>query len=116
MHLPPCWPARILRLDVGRRDELAPLLGLVGDQVSKLGGRERKRGATPNRLDGRQGWNARSDQLYQTAESLTHLRERRRLSAAPISHWTTVRFCNGCVPLEFTQDESGSASFGNNSK
>jgi len=59
-----------LRLDVGRRDELAPLLGLVGDQVSKLGGRERKRkrGATPNRLDGRQGWNARSDQLIQNDE------------------------------------------------
>jgi len=68
MHLPPCWPARILRLDVGRRDELAPLLGLVGDQVSKLGGRERKRGATPNRLGGRQGWNARSDQLIQNDE------------------------------------------------
>src|SRR5262245_31596602 len=32
--------------------------------------------------------------LYQTAESLTHLRQRRRSSAVPISHWTTVRFCN----------------------
>jgi hypothetical protein len=27
---------------------------------------------------------------------LTHLRQRRRSSAVPISHWTTVRFCNGC--------------------
>jgi hypothetical protein len=34
--------------------------------------------------------------LYQTAESLTHLGQRRRLSAVPISHWTTVFFCNGC--------------------
>jgi len=30
----------------------------------------------------------------------------------PISHWTTVRFLALDVPLEFTQDESGSASFG----
>src|SRR6516162_9118670 len=41
--------------------------------------------------------------LYQTAESLTHLRQRRRLSAVPISHWTTVVFAMD-VPLEFTQD------------
>src|SRR5260370_39116945 len=34
--------------------------------------------------------------LYQTAETLTHLRHRPRPSKAPISHWTTVRFCNGC--------------------
>jgi hypothetical protein len=34
--------------------------------------------------------------LYQTAETLTHLRHRPRPSNAPISHWTTVRFCNGC--------------------
>ena len=30
--------------------------------------------------------------LYQTAETLTHLCQRLRLSAVPISHWTTVRF------------------------
>src|SRR5262249_47862299 len=34
--------------------------------------------------------------LYQTAESLTHLGQRRRLSSVPISHWTTVRFCDRC--------------------
>jgi hypothetical protein len=34
--------------------------------------------------------------LYQTAETLTHLRHRPRPSKAPISHWTSVRFCNGC--------------------
>ena len=31
-----------LRLDVGRPDHLAPLLGLVGDEPSKVGGRARK--------------------------------------------------------------------------
>jgi hypothetical protein len=35
------------------------------------------------------------DNLYQTAETLTHRRHRPRLSTAPISHWTAVRFCNG---------------------
>jgi putative tryptophan/tyrosine transport system substrate-binding protein len=34
--------------------------------------------------------------LYQTAETLTHLCHRPRPSTAPISHWTTVRFCNEC--------------------
>jgi hypothetical protein len=34
--------------------------------------------------------------LYQPAETLTHRRHRRRLSQAPVSHWITVRFCNGC--------------------
>ena len=34
--------------------------------------------------------------LYQTAETLTHLHHRPRPSKPPISHWTTVRFCNGC--------------------
>jgi hypothetical protein len=34
--------------------------------------------------------------LYQTADTLTHPRHRPRLRMAPISHWTTVRFCNGC--------------------
>src|SRR5262249_39128473 len=32
-------------------------------------------------------------------------------SAAPISHWTSVRFCDGC-PGRQRQHESGSASFG----
>src|SRR5262245_27511001 len=36
------------------------------------------------------------EELYQTAETLTHLRHRPRPSKAPISHWTTVHFCNGC--------------------
>src|SRR5262249_13172344 len=35
-------------------------------------------------------------ELYQTAETLTHLCHRPRPSTAPISHWTTVRFCNEC--------------------
>ena len=30
--------------------------------------------------------------LYQTAENLTHLRQRLRLSGVPISHWTTRTF------------------------
>jgi hypothetical protein len=34
--------------------------------------------------------------LYQTAETLTHPRHRPRSRTAPISHWITVRFCNGC--------------------
>ena len=34
--------------------------------------------------------------LYQPAETLTHWRHRLSLSQAPISHWITVRFCNGC--------------------
>jgi hypothetical protein len=34
--------------------------------------------------------------LYQAAETLTHRRHRLRLSQALISHWNTVRFCNGC--------------------
>jgi hypothetical protein len=38
---------------------------------------------------------ARAEALYQTAETLTHRRHRPRLSEAPISRWTTVRFCNG---------------------
>ena len=38
----------------------------------------------------------RTAKLYQTAETLTHLRHCPRPSKAPISHWTTVRFCNGC--------------------
>jgi hypothetical protein len=41
---------------------------------------------------------------YQTAEILTHL-------CQPISHWTTVRFCNEC-PGGRSQHESGSASLG----
>ena len=36
------------------------------------------------------------EELYQTAETLTHLHHRPRPSKPPISHWTTVRFCNGC--------------------
>ena len=35
-------------------------------------------------------------ELYQPAETLTHWRPRLSLSQAPISHWITVRFCNGC--------------------
>jgi hypothetical protein len=34
--------------------------------------------------------------LYQGAETLTHLCHRPRPSTAPISQWTTVRFCNEC--------------------
>jgi hypothetical protein len=38
----------------------------------------------------------RGRDLYQIAETLTHLCHRPRPSTAPISHWTTVRFCNEC--------------------
>src|SRR6186713_39803 len=31
-----------LRLDVGRPDHLAPLLGLVGDELAEVGGRKRE--------------------------------------------------------------------------
>jgi hypothetical protein len=50
--------------------------------------------------------------LYQTAETLTHPRHGPRLSAAPISLWTTVPFCNGRPGGVGTRHESGSASFG----
>ena len=32
-----------LRLDVGRTDHLAPLLGIVDDELAEVGGRARKR-------------------------------------------------------------------------
>src|SRR5262249_45651009 len=41
-------------------------------------------------------WQSIAGRKYQTAESLTHLRQRRRSSTVPISHWATVHFCNGC--------------------
>src|SRR6266853_1870722 len=37
--------SRSLGLDVGRPDHLAPLLGLVGDQLAEVGGRTRQRRA-----------------------------------------------------------------------
>jgi hypothetical protein len=40
-----CQPAS-LRLDVGRADHLAPLLGFLGNELPEVGGRARKRGAT----------------------------------------------------------------------
>src|SRR5215813_3276455 len=38
--------AALLRLDVACPDHLAPLLGFVGDQLAKVGGREGEQGAT----------------------------------------------------------------------
>ena len=35
-----------VRLDVGRPDHLAPFLGVVGDELAKVGGREREHVAT----------------------------------------------------------------------
>ena len=35
-----------LRLDVGRPDHLAPLLGFVGDELAEVGGRKREHVAT----------------------------------------------------------------------
>src|SRR5262245_51643633 len=37
---------RSLRLDVGRPDHLAPLLGVVGDELAEIGGRADKRCAS----------------------------------------------------------------------
>jgi hypothetical protein len=44
----------LFRLDVGRPDHLGPLLGLVGDELTELGRRARKRGRSEignSRLD-----------------------------------------------------------------
>ena len=35
----------LLRLDVGRPDDLAPFLGFIGDELAEVGGRERERDA-----------------------------------------------------------------------
>src|SRR5262245_35856840 len=40
------WACRSLRLDVGGPDDVAPLLRLVGDELAKVGGREREHVAT----------------------------------------------------------------------
>ena len=41
------WPDRgSLRLDVRRPDHLAPLLGVVGDELAEVGGRARQRRAS----------------------------------------------------------------------
>src|SRR5262249_46714520 len=39
--------AGLLRLDVGGPDHLAPLLGLVGDELAEVGGRAREHVASP---------------------------------------------------------------------
>jgi hypothetical protein len=36
---------RLVRLDVGRPDHLAPLLGILGDELAEVGGRARKHGS-----------------------------------------------------------------------
>ena len=37
--------------------------------------------------------------LYQTAETLTHRRQRLRLNTVPVSHWTTARFFAMAAPI-----------------
>src|SRR5262249_60866205 len=56
----------LLGLDVGRPDHFAPLLGLVGDELAKIGGRARKQRAaqvSQPRLDFGIGHRRRGDRV-----------------------------------------------------
>ena len=53
----------LLRLDVGRPDHLAPLLGVVGDELAEVGGRAREALCRPGRQAAPSSWDRRGAAL-----------------------------------------------------